>query len=130
MTVIAHFINVSWNLQSGVLSTFHFGEQYTAVNLAARVTAKLERFGITSKVSAIVHGEATNVKKATALLHEGLRQDESQLDDNADQNEDKHMESSDNDSDTSDVDGKDPSSSRFGIIAQLRSSHAAMLPSA
>lgn len=68
ITVTVHFISDSWQLQSGVLTTCKFSERHTAENIAAKLNSEIARFGLQDKVTAIVHDQAANMKKALRLL--------------------------------------------------------------
>ena len=69
ITVTVHFINPdSWKLESGVLTTCKFADRHTADNIAAKLNAEITRFGLDERVTAIVHDQAANMKKALRLM--------------------------------------------------------------
>ena len=67
-TYTVHFLNESWELQSFVLATRPMDGSHTAEHIAEHVKSIAVEFGISDKITAVVHDEAANMMKAGRQL--------------------------------------------------------------
>ena len=70
LTVTAHYIDNSWELQAFVLETLPFPERHTGVNIADKLKGLVERWDIMESVMMVSHDQGSNMKAAMEILHE------------------------------------------------------------
>ena len=61
ITVTAHYLDPSWTMKSYVLETVVFPERHTGIEISGKLKEILDHFGITSKVSLVVHDHVANI---------------------------------------------------------------------
>ena len=61
ITVTAHYLDPLWTMKSYVLETVVFPERHTGIEICGKLKEILDHFGITSKVSLVVHDQAANI---------------------------------------------------------------------
>ncbi|KAM3867722.1 E3 SUMO-protein ligase ZBED1-like [Diretmus argenteus] len=66
ITVTSHFIDADWDLQSNVLVTESLPVWHTAENLSEKLTSGVESWGLTSRILACVHDNASNIVAANS----------------------------------------------------------------
>ncbi|KAM3867730.1 E3 SUMO-protein ligase ZBED1-like [Diretmus argenteus] len=66
ITVTSHFIDADWDLQSNVLVTESLPVWHTAVNLSEKLTSVVESWGLTGRILACVHDNASNIVAANS----------------------------------------------------------------
>ena len=66
LTITAHTIDDEWNVRSFVLLTQSMPNRHTADNLAAKLNEAVELWGLTGKVCACVHDNASNIVSANS----------------------------------------------------------------
>ncbi|KAM4549130.1 E3 SUMO-protein ligase ZBED1-like [Odontesthes bonariensis] len=64
VTVTCHWIGKEWQMQSAVLMTRSMAGRHTADNLAASLKEAVDQWGLTGKVVACVHDNASNIVAA------------------------------------------------------------------
>ena len=64
VTITCHYIDLRFEMQSAVLQTRAMAERHTAENLAEGLRSATESWGISNKVTACVHDNASNVTLA------------------------------------------------------------------
>ena len=72
ISVIAHYLDPSWKMQSYVLKTSVFPERHTGIEIAGKLKDISNHFKITSKVSVMVHDQASNMSNSLDLLESEL----------------------------------------------------------
>ena len=70
LTVTAHYIDRSWELQAFVLETLPFPERHTGVNIADKLKVLAERWEIKDSVMMVSHDQGSNMKAAMEILNE------------------------------------------------------------
>ena len=72
LSVVAHFVNSDWQLEKRVLGLRLIDESHTGANIAERVIAVAEEYGITDKVFSITLDNASANSKAMITLTPAL----------------------------------------------------------
>ncbi|KAK1895583.1 Zinc finger BED domain containing protein 1 [Dissostichus eleginoides] len=67
-TITCHYITDGWEMKSAVLQTRSSDERHTAQNIAAQLQAAAEEWGLTDKITACVHDNASNMVLANRTI--------------------------------------------------------------
>ena len=59
--VTAQYLDPLWTMKSYILETVVFPERHTGIEISGKLKEISDRFGITSKVSLVVHDQAANM---------------------------------------------------------------------
>ena len=72
ITVTPHYLDPSWTMKSYVLETSVFPERHTGIEISGKLKEISDCFGITSKVSVVVHNQAANMICSLNILEKEL----------------------------------------------------------
>ena len=70
MTVTAHYVSKHREMVSCVLETSHFPERHTGQNIAEKLFEVTNEYKIQTKISAVVHDQASNIELAMRILED------------------------------------------------------------
>jgi len=72
ITITAHYIDNSWELQAYILETLPFPEWHSGVNIAEKLKRVVEDWEIVDTVRMVSHDQGSNMKAVVEILHDEL----------------------------------------------------------
>jgi len=72
ITVSAHYISSEWEMVTCVLETPDMPERHTGQKIAEKLMAIVDKWGISEKISVVVHDQASNMESSSGILEDRL----------------------------------------------------------